>query len=202
MAAGLDLEDRLGGDLGATVAVPGGQLGQSGQHVELGQDSARLDQARGFGRDPVAQGREQLVFELEGALLGPGDLVLVFLELGGDVALGVLDGLLADVVAGDAPALGLGLGVRDLDVVAEDLVVSDLEALDSGPANLVGLKLGDPRLTPLGVRTQLVELRVVAVADQAAFLDGQRRVVVEGRFDLGPDLGTELERGLELVEPL
>ena len=41
MAAGLDLEDRLGDDLGAAVAVAGGQLGQGRQHVELGQDARR-----------------------------------------------------------------------------------------------------------------------------------------------------------------
>ena len=55
MPAGLDLEDRLGDDLGAAVAVPGGQLGQGRQHVELGQHRAGLDQPRRLGRDPVAQ---------------------------------------------------------------------------------------------------------------------------------------------------
>ena len=98
--------------------------------------------------------------------------------------------------------LGLGLGVRDLDVVAEDLVEADLEARDPGPADLLGLKLGDPRLAPLGIGAQLVELGMIAVADQAPFLDGQRRVVDQGRLDLGADLGAELERRLELVEPL
>ena len=74
MPARLDLEDRLGDDLGPAVAVPRGQLGQRRQHVELRQDRARLDQARGLGRDPVAQRREQLVFQLAGAVLGPRTL--------------------------------------------------------------------------------------------------------------------------------
>ena len=74
----------------------------------------------------------------------------MLLELGSDVPLGVLDRLLADVVAGDVAALGLGLGVRDLDVIAEDLVEADLQALDPGAPDLLGLKLGDPRLAPLG----------------------------------------------------
>ena len=43
---------------------------------------------------------------------------------------------------------------------------------------------------------------MIAVADQAAFLDGQRRVVDQGRLDLRADLGAELEGRLELVEPL
>ena len=125
----------------------------------------------------------------------------MLLELGGDVSLGILDCLLANVVARDVSTPGLGLGVRDLDVVAENLVEADLQALDPGPPNLLGLKLGDPRLAPLGGFAKLVQPRVVPVADQASFLHGQRRVVVQSSFDLGADLGAKLERGLELVEP-
>ncbi len=151
---------RLGDDLGPAVALPDRQLGQRGQDVELGEHRAGLDQPRGLGRDAVAEGREELVFQLAGAVLGAEDLVLVLLELGRDVALGVLDRLLADVVGRDlAP---LGLGVRDLDVVAEDLVEPDLEARDPGAADLLGLELGDPRLAALGDRPQLVELGMVA----------------------------------------
>ena len=96
---------------------------------------------------------------------------------------------------------GLRLGVRDLDVIAEHLVVADLQALDAGALDLLGLKLGDPRLTPPGTFTQLVEAGMVAVADQAAFLHGKGRVVTECGLDLGADLGAKLECGLELVQP-
>ena len=106
MPARLDLEDRLGDDLGAAVAVPGGQLGQGRQHVELGQDRAGLDQPRGLGRDPVAQRGEQLVFQLVGPVLGAEDFLLVLLQLRRDVPLGVLDRLLADVIVGDARRRG------------------------------------------------------------------------------------------------
>ena len=126
MPAGLDLEDRLGDDLGPAVALPGGQLGQRGQDVDLGQHRAGLDQPGGVGRDAVAEGREELVFQGIGALVGVQDLLLELLELGRVVTLGVLDRLLADVVGGDLAPLGLGVG--DLDVVAEDLVEPDLQA--------------------------------------------------------------------------
>ena len=46
--------------------------------------------------------------QLAGAVLGAEDLVLVLLQLGRDVTLGVLDGLLADVVGGDLGACGCG----------------------------------------------------------------------------------------------
>ena len=70
------------------------------------------------------------------------DLLLVLLQLRRDVALGVLERLLALVVGRD---LG-GVGVRDLDVVAEDLVEADLEAGDAGAGDLLGLEAGDPLL--------------------------------------------------------
>ncbi len=99
-------------------------------------------------------------------------------------------------------AAGLRLGVGDLDVVAENLVESDLEARDPRAPDLLGLKPGDPRLASLGIGAQLVESGVIAVADQAPFLDRQRRVVDQRRLDLRADLGAELEGRLELVEPL
>ena len=116
-------------------------------------------------------------------------------------ALGVLDGLLADVVGRDLRAVA-ALGVGDLDVVAEDLVEADLEAGDPGPADLVGLVPGDPGLAAPGQVALLVEVGVVAVADQAAFLEGERRVVDEGRLDRGADLGAELDPGLQLGQLL
>ncbi len=70
MPARLDLEDRLGDDLGTAVAVPRGQLGQGGQDVELGQHRAGLDQPGRLGRDAVAERGEELVFQLAGSVLG------------------------------------------------------------------------------------------------------------------------------------
>ena len=202
MPARFDLEDRLIGQLGTAVAVPCGQLGQGGQHVELGQHRAGLDQTGRLGRDTVAQGRVQLVFQLVSPLLGTEDFFFVLLELRRDVPLGVLDRLLADVVARDARAAGVGLGVRDLDVIAEDLVEADLEAGYPRLADLLGLELGDPGLAAAGMAAKLVELGMITVADQAAFLDRQRRIVDQGGLDLGADLRAELQGGLELVEPL
>ena len=69
---------------------------------------------------------------------------------------------------------------------------------DAGPADLLGLELGDPRLAASGDLAELVEVGVVPVADQAPLLDRQRRVVDQGGLDLGADLGAELERRLEL----
>ena len=55
-------------------------------------------------------------------LLRPQDLALILLELRCDEALGIGQGLLADVVFRDQVQVGVG----DLNVVAEDLIVPDL----------------------------------------------------------------------------
>ena len=110
MPAGLDFEDGLVGHLGAAIALPGGEFGQGAQDINLGEDGPRLDQPGGVGGHPIAEGGEEFIFEGVGPVLGVPDLVLVFLQLGRDVVLGVLDGLLADVVAGDLGRCRSGRG--------------------------------------------------------------------------------------------
>src|SRR5437660_765815 len=55
----------------------------------------------------VAEGDEQLVLQLAGPVLGAEDLILILLQLGRDVPLGVLDGRPAGVFGGDLRGLGV-----------------------------------------------------------------------------------------------
>ncbi len=197
MAAGLDVEDRFIGEPGPAVTVACRELCQRGQDVELGEHRAGLDQPRRIGRDPVAQRREQLVLQGACPLVGASDLVLKLLELGGEIPLGVLDRLLANVVRGNLDALRLGVG--DLDVIAKDLVEANLEARNAGTADLLGLVPGNPALAILRDRPQAIELGVVTRSDQASLLDGQRRVLDQGSLDGRPDLVAELQRCFKLV---
>ena len=195
MPAVVDVQHRLVDELGPAVAArerparPAPPARRAGAST-----SAGLQQPRRLRRHPVAQRQEQLVLAARWLVSSARQhLLLVLLQLGRDVALGVLERLLADVVGRD---LASAVGVGDLDVVAEDLVEADLQAGDAGAADLLGLEAGDPLLAAAGDLAQLVELGVVAVADQAAFLGGQRRVVDQGRVERRADLGAELERGL------
>ena len=112
----------------------------------------------------AAQHDEQVVFALVDLLLGRQHLFFVFLQFRRDVALGVLEGLLAQVVGRHLA----GVGVGDLDVIAEDLVVADLQAGDAGAGDFLGLEAGDPFLAVAGDGVQFIQLRVVAGADDAA----------------------------------
>jgi hypothetical protein len=189
-------EGAAGGHGGADVAAGEGAFGEGGEHVEFGDGGGGLLEDGGVGDDVFAQREEQLVFERDGLVLGAEDLVLAFLELGGDEALAVDDGLLADVVVGDLGEVGFG----DFDEVAEDLVEADLEGLDAGALDFAGLELGDPLLAVVGGGAQFVELGVEALADDAAFLDGHGRLVDERAVDAGDEVVLRLDGGGEFAE--
>ena len=113
-------------------------------------------------RDEVG---EELGFEPGDALVGVKDALFLLLELGGDVALGVDQGLLADPVRGDA----VFVGVADLEVVAKDVVEVELERGDSASD---GFGLKDSFEDGSGVALEgavAVEFGVDAGSDGATF---------------------------------
>ena len=189
LAGGRELDDRVAAvgdadllalvDLGGHVAVVGGPLGEAGQDVQLGQGLGRVQDAPDLGRHRGAQLQEQLVLQVPAQLLGLEDLGLELLQLGRDVALGGLDGLLAHVL-GRHP---VDLPARHLEEVAEDRVEADLQAGDAGALDLLGLEAGHPALAVARDLPVLVQLGVHAVAEQPALAQGRRRGVDQRGLD-------------------
>ena len=170
---------------GPDVAALRRQGGEGDEHVEFGESLGSLLQQRYLVRDLIPQGGEDLVFEIDGPLPGVENFVLVFLELGSDVAFAVLQGLLADVVFGDVVLVRVG----DLEVVAEDLVVADLQVGDRGAVDLFLLVAGEP-LAALGAHhPQLIELLAVPFPDHAAFPELEGRLVPESLLQPDAELG-------------
>jgi len=131
------------------------------------------------GRPLPADLLEQFGLEGLGAVLGREDLRLVPLQFVGDVAFGVLEGLLADVVVRDLLAVGVG----DLDVVAEDLVEPHLQVRHAGAAGLFGLVAGQPAL-PVGAdAAEAVQLGVEAAGDHATVAQDVGAVGVDRPLD-------------------
>ena len=64
--------------------------------------------------------------------------------------------------------------VRDLEVIAEDLVEADLHARDAGPLAFGGLILGHPLLAAGSQLAKLVDIGAIAVADEVAVARGER----------------------------
>jgi hypothetical protein len=104
------------------------------------------------------------LFQRQRAFVGGQRLVFEGLELGRDVALGVLQGLPAAVVVGHL----FGVGVGDLDVEAMHLVVLDLEVGDAAAFALARFELDQEGAAVVLDGAQLVELGVVARRDDAA----------------------------------
>src|SRR5215813_704340 len=123
------------------------------QHVQ-GCERERSLLQRGDRRTELAQqGFEQRLLACKGALLGGERLVLEGLQLGRDVALGILERLPAPIVVRHA----FGISVRDFDVEAVNAVVLDLEARDAGTLALACLELDEKRAAAVLDFPQLVE---------------------------------------------
>ena len=105
-------------------------------------------------RRHVAQFDEQFVFKLFGPFVGRENFFFVFLQLGRDIALGVLDGLLAMIIVGNLVAMRM----RDFQIIAEHFVESDFQARDAGAGNFVGLILCHPLLAAGREIAERVEL--------------------------------------------
>ena len=206
--AGLELNDGVAAladdevegvvDDGATVGEGEGAVGEALEDVELGDGGGGGLDGGELGDGLGAEGLEELVFEGVAFVLGAVDAAFVFLELGGDVALGVDDGLAALVGGGDEGELGFA----DLDVETEDVVVADAEGANAGGFLLLGLVAGNPGVAVLGGLAVGIEVGVVAFADDAAFADGEGRVVDEGAGQLGGEVGEVAELGGEVGEAL
>ena len=98
--------------------------------------------------------------------------MFVRLEFLGDVPLGVDECLFADPFCGNL----LFVGVADFEIVAEDVVVADLEALDAGSFYLALLDLEEVVFSVGLNSAQLVQLGVHTTGDDVWSSLCQRRV--------------------------
>ena len=175
--------------------VPG-QVRQRRKHVELRKHSgSRLQPLRRRGRR-LAQLDEQLVFQFLGLLVGREHFFLVLLQLRRDVALGVLDRLLAVIIVGNLVAVR----VRDFEVIAEHFVEADFQAGDAGAGDFLGLILGDPLLAAGREIAQRVELRMKPAADQAALAAGKRAIVHQRFFQPRANFGAQIQFRFQAIQ--
>ena len=72
------------------------------------------------------------------------------------------------------------IGPGDLDVIAEHRIETHLQRGNAGALHLIRLQLGDPILAAALGLAQFIQRGVKAVADHAAFLDGERRFIHDG----------------------
>ena len=134
-----------GVDLRHCVIVAHGRLRKGAQHVQPRHGVRGRLYAPDHRRDGVAQLNKAVVFQLVYPVARSEKGVFQLLELLREVALVGDEGLLADIVGGD---VRVARGFGHVYIIAEHLVIPDLELLDAGALTLALLKLGD-HLRPL-----------------------------------------------------
>ena len=162
-------------DLRPAVAPPQGDLRQRRVHVQLRHPLGNAADPVSSRRHLPAQGAKELLLQRQPPLVRVEDQRLVLLQLRCDVALGVGQRLLADVRLRHL----VRVRVRDLYVVAEDLVVAHLQALDPQPPSLDLLERGDPILGVPAVLDDRVQLFAVARPDNARLRQRGRGLVFD-----------------------
>ena len=196
MAALTDVEHVVVRKDGTDVVVLARGRGKRQEAVEAGHlIGIDLD-----GGDKLAQSLHQLVVELclehQYLVFRAEYLLFVFLQFLRDVAFGVDQRLLA------YPLLGyfLLVDVAHLDVVAEDVVVTYLQARYARQLAFALLQLEQVVLAAVGYLAQLIELGADALLDDAALVDQQRRVVVDFTVDAVADGLADVELLADTVQ--
>ena len=143
MSAVFDGNHTVRRDFRTDIVVAHGGNRQRQQRVERLEAHRRLLDARNLRRQEVADLDEESLLQADGLLLRAQNGFLDLVQLRRHVALAVGQRLLAGIAVRHLIVVRLG----DLDVVAEDLVVLNLEVLDLGQLAFLRLQVGNPLLT-------------------------------------------------------
>ncbi len=165
------------------------------QHIQRRQPARRVLDARSLRGDARPQGVENLHLAFENSFVGADDLFLVRFESRSDESLAAGNGLLAMVVGRHVRQIRL----RDLDVVAEDAVVANLQGGNAGTSPLRVLHRRDLMFPGAADVAQVVELGVDAVPNRAAIPGQCRRIVSQRRLQIYSKVGQIIELGNQAV---
>ena len=197
---------RLDHRMAALTDVDALAVVQHGTHVAAfaGDACEGLEAVDARHRGGVAQHRRQRTADIghdpgvdallqdEHLLLGAENLLLVLFQFARNVTLGVGEGLLAYPRLGDLVLVG----VADLDIVAENVVVADLERRDAGGLALALLDAREVVLTVERDAAQVVQFGIDAVGDHAALL---YLVVLRVGVDFAGDTLADLRQRVDLL---
>ncbi len=182
---------------GAAVVVLHRHGGKGAKSVDLGHGGGGLLDAGHLGGHLEPQISEQLKFQGGHPVGGGEDVALQVLQLLGDVALAVHQRLLADIGLRHQLLEGVG----HLDVVAEHLVVADLQGADAGFFLFACLHLGDDALAAVEDGAEPVHLRVEAVTDELTLPHGEGGLVHQRFADQRGQIVQIVQLPVQLVKP-
>ena len=204
MPPAFDVEGRGAVHLRAGVAVFDGEFGEGGGNIERGQGRRGFGDQFGLRHHFLHQIGEELQFQRQRFSGGLGDFLLKIGKFGGCEARGVRHRLAVDESLFISVEL-VGVRGRGLDVIAEDVVVLDLEAGDAGFLRVFRLQSCDMAAAVVAELHEFVELRRIAAGDKAAVARQHGQIGGEGALELvdqrmvrAPQ-GERLKRGFEAL---
>src|SRR5262249_16996263 len=165
---------------GPDVVVTRRAFSQRRAEVNVRDAGGHLGDAVGVAADLGADLAVEGGFEFDDPLPGVGDQRFILFQFQGEEAFGVSQSLFTDVITGGE----LQVRLRDLDVIAEDLVVADLERPYSAAFALARLELRQKIFPPGEHIAQFVKLFGEALADDRAPLYLRRRALGDGPRDV------------------
>ena len=151
-------------------------LGETGEHIEFAQCTSGALERFEIAIEFVEDAFIQQLFARERAVFRRQHLVFELFQLFGDVALGPGQCLPARVVDGCLVDLALG----DLDVIAVDAVVADLQRGDAAARAFTGFQIDQELVGMRAEGAQFVQFGVVAFGDHPA-VAGQHRWLLHDR---------------------
>ena len=176
MAAAFDHEGAAVVDFRFNPVIGVGEVGESGEQVDLRQRAGGVGDQGGGVEDGGFQAVIEPLFNLKRAIPGVEDPCLH----------------LGQVHRGEADLIGGGLAVDEglaerggehlfrvgrggFDEIAQHVIVLDLQALDAGALDIVGLHPGDDAAPFVAKLARLIQIGVMAGRDEAAVADQKRR---------------------------
>ena len=197
MAAIMDFNDAGLVHHRAAVVILHRHGSQRAQRVQLRHQRGGMLHPLGLRGNMEPQIGEKLVLQRRDTILGREDIMLQILQLLRDIALAVDQRLLADIAFGHLILEGVG----HLDVVAEHLVIADLQGADTGFFLFGGLHTDDDIPATVKDTPQTIYLRVEAVPDQLPLTDGEGRLVHQRPADQGGQIAQIVQRLIQPVQP-
>ena len=173
MAAVVDFQNRFFRNLWADILPTAGYIRQRREAVDRRQRPRAGLNRRRLRTDFFPKLLEQFIFQRLTLFIRPQDFVFDFLQFRRDETLAIHDRLLPHVFLRNH----LQIRLRDFYEITEHLVETHFKTLDAGAFNLLRLIARDPVLSFRGSLAVFVQLRVIAVAEDAALLDGDWRLI-------------------------
>ena len=169
MTAAFDDEVVAVVDLRARIVALGGEMGKRARNVEAGKRFGAFLDLRALRDHAGGEPLEDVELQPERAVGGAGDFGFQFAQLGGGEAHLAGERLAVDESGIERRGKQLvAVLSRDLDEIAEHVVVADFQSAHAGVVGVARLQRSDDAARFVAQRARLVERGVVALAHEAA----------------------------------